>query len=99
MRRIVIQLNHLNYSMQNTFFLNLIDILFLAFQLLILARVIMSWVAPHPTNPLGRFLMEVTEPILAPFQKLIPNLGGFDFSPIAALVALQLLQNLAHQLI
>lgn len=85
--------------MQTSFLLNVLDLLFLALQLLILARVIMSWVAPHPTNPLLRFVIEVTEPILAPFQRLIPAIGGFDFSPIAALIALQLLQNLAHQLI
>ena len=85
--------------MDNSFLLNTLDLLILVLQVLILARVIMSWVSPHPTNPVGRFINDVTEPVLAPFQKLLPPMAGLDFSPIAALIALQLLQTLAHRLV
>jgi len=36
-----------------------------------------------------RFLDAVTRPVLAPFQKIIPPLGGVDISPIIAILVLQ----------
>ncbi|ACG79802.1 conserved hypothetical protein [Phenylobacterium zucineum HLK1] len=36
-----------------------------------------------------RFLDAVTRPVLAPFQKIIPPLGGVDISPIVAILVLQ----------
>lgn len=79
----------------NTDFLpTFINFLATALQLLILARVLMSWVSPHPKSAAGRFLVEVTEPILWPFQRILPPLGGFDLSPILALLTIQLLQTL-----
>jgi YggT family protein len=86
-------------QMDTSFLLTFVDLLILALQLLILARVILSWVSPNPTNPISRFIVEVTDPVLVPFQKLIPPVSGLDFSPIIALIALQLIQSLAHNLI
>ena len=77
--------------------LTFINFLALALQLLIVARVIMSWLRPNPTGPLGRFLMEVTDPLLLPFQKILPPMAGLDFSPILALVVIQILQSLAQE--
>lgn len=85
--------------MQNTFLLNFIDLIVVVFQVLILIRVVLSWVRPNPGNPLIRFLLEVTEPILAPFQRILPPMAGLDFSPILALITLQILQSLAHNLL
>lgn len=58
----------------------------------ILIRVILSWVNPYGANrhPLGDLLYSLTEPMLAPARRLIPNLGGLDISPIAVFVLLQL---------
>lgn len=77
--------------------LTFINFLALALQLLIVIRVIMSWVRPNPTGPLGRFLLEATDPILRPFQKVLPPMAGLDFSPILALIVIQILQSLAQQ--
>lgn len=77
--------------------LTFINFLALALQLLIVVRVIMSWVRPNPTGPLGRFLLEATDPILLPFQKVLPPMAGLDFSPILALVVIQILQGLAQE--
>ncbi len=83
--------------MDRDLLLTFIDFLALALQLLIVVRVIMSWVRPEPTGPLGRFLFDVTDPLLKPFQKILPPLAGLDFSPILALVVIQILQSLAQE--
>ncbi len=71
---------------------NVISALILVFNIAILARVIMSWVAPNPNNPFSIFIIQVTEPVLKPIrrgiQRILPNLGMFDFSPMVALVLL-----------
>ena len=38
-------------------------------------------------------MAQITEPVLAPFRRLIPNLGGLDISPIFAFIVIQLLQS------
>ncbi|BAP15576.1 membrane protein [Alcanivorax sp. 97CO-5] len=60
----------------------------------VLIRVILSWVAPDPYNPMVRVIVQVTEPIMAPVRKMLPPMGGFDLSPLIVLLGVQLLQIL-----
>jgi YggT family protein len=55
--------------------------------------VLLSWfINPYTTsNPVYLFLIEITEPILAPLRSIIPRLGMFDLSPMVALFLLQAL--------
>lgn len=62
------------------------------YTLLIFMRIVFSW-GLSSVNPLMRFLIRVTEPVLAPFRRLIPTVGMFDISPIIVLLLLQLLQR------
>ncbi|QOY71303.1 YggT family protein [Pseudomonas sp. OST1909] len=55
--------------------------------------VILSWVAPGSRSPGTELVAQITEPVLAPFRRLIPNLGGLDISPIFAFIVIQLLQS------
>ncbi|MEK1908370.1 MAG: YggT family protein [Pseudomonas sp.] len=55
--------------------------------------VILSWVAPGSYNPGAQLVNQICEPLLAPFRKLIPSLGGLDISPIFAFMALHLLDR------
>lgn len=55
--------------------------------------VILSWVAPGSRSPGAELVAQITEPVLAPFRRLIPNLGGLDISPIFAFIVIQLLQS------
>ena len=55
--------------------------------------VILSWVAPGSRSPGAELVAQITEPVLAPFRRLIPNLGGLDISPIFAFIAIQLIQS------
>ena len=53
----------------------------------IIIRALLSWVSPDPLNPLVQFLYSVTEPLLAPFKRIIPSYNmGLDISPIFALI-------------
>jgi len=73
------------------------DLFFKIYTLLIIVRILISWVSPDPFNPFVVFLQRVTEPVLAPFRRLIPLVGPFDVSPIVAIFVLQLLQRFLVQ--
>ncbi|MEY1660703.1 YggT family protein [Isoalcanivorax beigongshangi] len=60
----------------------------------ILVRVILSWVAPDPYHPFAAIMTQVTEPLLGPVRKVLPNLGGLDLSPLVVLLGLQFLMVL-----
>jgi YggT family protein len=62
------------------------------YSLLIFMRIIFSW-GVSSVNPMMRFLFRVTEPVLAPFRRLIPPLGMFDISPIVVLLLIRLFQE------
>ena len=59
------------------------------FFFVILIKIILSWVSPNNYNPVTAMLTTIAEPILQPFRRLIPPLGGMDISPIFAIVLLQ----------
>lgn len=64
-------------------------------ELLIVLRVILSWVAsPVSRNPFVQLVRQVTEPILAPIRSILPRTGMFDLSPMVALFAIYFLQSL-----
>ena len=75
----------------NIAIIRLIDTVFQIFSFLILVQVIGSWVLAARVNlpswvyDILRAIDTVTAPVLAPIRRLIPNLGGLDFSPIIAL--------------
>jgi YggT family protein len=64
------------------------------YSLVILAAVIISWVRLPPDNPIVRVTSALTEPLLAPIRRILPDLGGIDISPMVLLVALRLLRGL-----
>jgi YggT family protein len=59
----------------------------------LLIRVILSWFPVDPSNPIVRVLWEITEPILAPLRRVIPRIGMFDLSPLAAFLLIGFLAN------
>lgn len=60
----------------------------------IIARAIMSWFSPRPTNRLAIILYQVTEPVLSPLRRVIPRVGMIDLTPLAAIMLLQLIVRL-----
>ena len=76
-----------------------INVLYLALTLAIFGRVILSWVPTRLPWGLNDFLFSVTEPILAPIRRALPLAGGMDLSPLIALIALQLAEQLLLKLL
>ena len=65
----------------------IVDYILTAANWLIIIRALISWVNPDPFNPIVQFLYKTTEPLLAPFRRLIPSYTvGLDISPIFALI-------------
>jgi YggT family protein len=63
---------------------------------LIIIRALISWVNPDPSNTIVQFLYKATEPLLAPFRRLIPLYSiGIDISPIFALIFIWFLKLFA----
>ena len=60
----------------------------------LIISVILSWVAPGSHNPGAQLVSQICEPVLMPFRRLLPNLGGLDISPIFAFLAIKLLDML-----
>jgi YggT family protein len=65
--------------------------LLLTYFVLIIARILISWLAAQSRHPLIPLIYQLTEPVLRPFSKLVPPLGGVDLSPLFALIALRFL--------
>ena len=62
------------------------------YALLIFIRIIFSWGMVSYANPVMRFLINATDPLLVPLRRMIPPLGMIDISPIVAFIILWLFQ-------
>lgn len=67
------------------------------FMALLVLEAIFSWVNPHA--PFAPFIRALNNPVLSPLRRLIPPLGGIDFSPLVALIVLQVLNRLLNELL
>jgi YggT family protein len=70
----------------------LLDTTLLVFLGAIFLYVILSWVSPDGYTPAGRLLADLVEPLLRPFRRLVPPLGGLDLSPLAVILLLSVLR-------
>lgn len=64
------------------------------YSLVVLGAVIISWIQLPPSNPVATFLHTLTEPLLAPIRRVLPDAGGLDFSPLILLFGLRMLRSL-----
>ncbi|QKT05047.1 YggT family protein [Ectothiorhodospiraceae bacterium 2226] len=72
----------------------LVNLLFNVFIFAILIQVVISWINPGAYNPLISLLYSLNEPLLRPARRVIPPIGGLDLSPLAVIIALQVLKML-----
>jgi YggT family protein len=68
----------------------LINVLYV-FIIVMLIRVVFSWISPYPTNPVTRFAYRITEPVLAPIRRILPPMSGIDLSPMVVMLGAYLL--------
>ena len=60
--------------------------------MLVFVRIILSYTTLGYGNRIMRFLMNVTEPLMAPLRRMVPTVGMFDISPLVAFIILWILQ-------
>lgn len=77
----------------------IVDVIFEVLVWLIIVRCVLSFVRHNPYQPLIRFVYEITEPVMAPFRRIIPAAGGMDFSPIVAVLVIEMVRRLVIRLI
>ena len=64
-----------------TLVLNVVRFILLGIELMVFARVVLSFVDPAGRGAVAGFIISTTEPLLAPVRRLLPRTGMIDFSP------------------
>lgn len=78
----------------------LVYLLFQLYWWIIIVRIFLTWIPTINWNAQPFvFLRAVVDPLLNPFRALIPSVGGLDFSPIIAIIFIQILQTAVVQLL
>lgn len=78
--------------------LGVLGLLINIYYFLIIAAIIVSWVAPGSYHPAVLLLSQLTEPVMRPFRSLLPPIGGLDLSPILLFLVLRVLEILLGHL-
>jgi YggT family protein len=60
----------------------------------IIIRALLSWFSVGGAQPVFRLLVEITEPVLAPIRRVLPTAGMLDFSPLVALLLIQVIRSI-----
>ena len=64
------------------------------FSLMLVIYALLSWIIRDGQHPVFRFLQSMVEPILTPIRKVLPPIGGFDVSVIAALIGIEVIRQI-----
>ena len=73
-----------------------VEVFFWILVIAILTRSVLSWVVQDNSNPLVAIVYHVTEPVLGPIRRVLPNLGAFDLSPVVALIVIYIIRQLVR---
>lgn len=91
---VINQLRNVGFSTDFLLLFALKKLLFtvlITYFILIIARVIVSWIAQQSRHPLIPLIYQLTEPLLKPIGRLVPTISGIDLSPLIALIVLRFL--------
>jgi len=80
--------------MSKSFFTFFIDIFFSVIIVVIFIRILLSWIRTDFEHPVAKIIFDLTEPFLSLFRKILPQSGPLDFSPLLAMIALELAREL-----
>jgi YggT family protein len=72
---------------------------FTVLKLALIVRVVSSWLPVSPYSGWLRWSYALSEPILAPLRRIVPNLGGLDITPILAYFLLNFIESLLFRLV
>ena len=80
------------------FLLQIINFLSLAFSILLIAYVVLSYFM-DPYHPVRHTVNRIVDPILAPIRRIMPQTGMMDFSPLVAIILVQILEFILERLV
>ncbi len=81
------------------FFARFIDILVRLLSLAILVRVLLSWIPIDRNGRFAEIILQITEPVVGPIRKVLPTLGGLDFSPMIAMILIEMVRTVVINLL
>lgn len=73
---------------------NVIHLLADAYIIIIIVRVVLSWISHNPYHPIIRFVYQVTEPPLYQIRRYVPTFGGLDFSPVILIFGVLIVESI-----
>jgi len=71
----------------------LINVVLSVYIWVVIARAVISWVSADPYNPVVRFLVQITEPLLSRIRRYLPPMAGIDLSPMVLILGIIFLQS------
>ncbi len=71
--------------------LNVIRFVLIGLEIVVLARVVLSWIDPAGRSAVAGYVNAATEPLLAPIRRLLPRTGMLDLSPLAVFTVIGVL--------
>lgn len=72
--------------------IGVVGLLVNAYLIAMVIMIVVSWVAPGSRHPAIVLTYQVTEPVMAPVRRMLPNMGGLDFSPILVFIVINIVQ-------
>ncbi|NLJ76150.1 MAG: YggT family protein [Peptococcaceae bacterium] len=79
--------------------IRVVNVAFEVYAVILLIRIVLSWIRHNPYQPIIRFIYEITEPYLRVFRRIIPTFSNIDFSPIIAFFVLHIIQRIVINLL
>ncbi|MGI6436123.1 MAG: YggT family protein [Syntrophomonadaceae bacterium] len=72
------------------FLIQIVNIAFSVLIWLVIIRCLLSFIPHNPYQSIIRFVYEITEPIMAPFRRVVPLIGNLDLSPFVVVLVLEI---------
>jgi len=73
--------------------LDLLHIVLSIYTMVLIFIVILSWIAPYSRHALAQMALQLSEPLLRPVRRIVPPIGGLDFSVMIVLLVIYVLRN------
>jgi YggT family protein len=74
-----------------SFLISLIELVITLVTVLFIANMLLSFAPLPPWHPVREWMRRLTDPILKPFRGLVPPMGMFDFTPLVAIIVIQII--------
>ncbi len=77
----------------------LIDLAVDLYIIVVIIRVVLSWIPHNPNNSYIKLIHQITEPALAWIRQWIPDLGGLDISPMILILGLMIAERIVFSIL